>query len=155
MIQCPAGLVFNPKVGICTWADEAKREGCGTKELFNFNCPKVNETFGLTHPRYSDPDDCQYFYVCINGDTPRRSGCKLGQVFDDGAKRCRWAREVPECADFYKDQLTDEELDRLEHPPTTRPTKKKKGSTASSRRRPSKAPRRPVVEEDVEEEVEE
>lgn len=62
----------------------------------NFECPKHNESFGLTHPRYADPDDCQYFYVCINGDVPRRSGCKLGQVFDDGSKRCDWARNVPE-----------------------------------------------------------
>ncbi|XP_063701262.1 protein obstructor-E-like [Culicoides brevitarsis] len=154
MIECPAGLVFNPKVGICTWADEAKRVGCGTKEVFNFNCPKVNETFGLTHPRYADPEDCQYFYVCINGDTPRRSGCKLGQVFDDVGKNCKWAREVPECADFYKGQLTDEQLAELENPPTPKPTKKR-GSTASSRRRPSKQPRRPVVEEEEEEEVEE
>lgn len=153
MIECPAGLVFNPKVGICTWADEAKRVGCGTKDVFNFNCPKVNETFGLTHPRYADPDDCQYFYVCINGDIPRRNGCKLGQVFDEVGKNCKWAREVPECADFYKGQLTDQQLEDLENPPTPRPKNKKKGTT-SGRRRPSKAPRRPVVEEE-EEEVEE
>lgn len=31
MITCPAGLVFNDKTGICTWADEAKKKGCGTK----------------------------------------------------------------------------------------------------------------------------
>lgn len=65
-------------------------------EVFEFDCPKVNETEGLTHPRYADPKDCQFFYVCINGVTPRRSGCKLGQAFDDVAKRCEWARKVPE-----------------------------------------------------------
>lgn len=56
MIECPAGLVFNPKVGICTWADEAKRKGCGTDDVFQFRCPKHNETYSLTHPRYADPD---------------------------------------------------------------------------------------------------
>lgn len=153
MIECPGGLVFNPKVGICTWADEAKRKGCGTKDVFNFNCPKVNETFGLTHPRYADPEDCQYFYVCINGDTPRRNGCKLGQVFDEVSKSCKWAREVPECADFYKDRFTDAELEALEKPPTPKPTKKRKESV--SRRRPQKQARRPVEEDVVEEEIEE
>lgn len=65
-------------------------------DVFQFDCPKVDEAVGATHPRYADPDDCQFFYVCINGDTPRRSGCKLGQVFDDESKKCEWARKVPE-----------------------------------------------------------
>lgn len=179
MITCPAGLVFNPKTGICTWPDEAQKVGCssegkccitsiwvwcnsiwvhsfnwlafnddgfshihncrspyqissillkcsgqrvvcvcvfahskwspslwqhligfiahfGSLELFQFTCPKVDEGFAATHPRYADPDDCQFFYVCINGVQPRRNGCKLGQAFDDVSKRCDWARKIPE-----------------------------------------------------------
>lgn len=69
-------------------------------EVFQFECPKVDEQVGLTHPRYADPDDCQYFYVCINGNVPRRNGCKLGQVFDDQSKKCEWARLVPEWCVF-------------------------------------------------------
>lgn len=65
-------------------------------DVFQFDCPKVNESIAGTHPRYADPEDCQFFYVCINGDTPRRNGCKLGQVFDDVSKKCEWARNVPE-----------------------------------------------------------
>lgn len=65
-------------------------------DLFKFTCPKVDENTAATHPRYADPDDCQYFYVCINGEQPRRNGCKLGQAFDDVTKRCDWARKVPE-----------------------------------------------------------
>lgn len=153
MIECPAGLVFNPKVGICTWADEAKRSGCGTKDVFaNFACPKVNETFALTHPRYADPDDCQYFYVCINGEQPRRSGCKLGQVFDDTKKSCQWARTVPECADFYKDRLTDAELDELENPkPKSTKAPRTKTPSSSRPRRPERT-RRPAKVIPVEEE---
>ncbi|XP_077296615.1 obstructor-B [Arctopsyche grandis] len=134
MIVCPAGLVFNDKTGICTWADEAKKKGCTTKDVFNFECPKVNETFALSHPRYTDPDDCQYFYVCINGDVPRRSGCKLGQVFDDSTKKCDWARKVPECVDWYKDQLSDDELYALENPTTKKP--KHQPTPFVSRRKP-------------------
>lgn len=65
-------------------------------ELFQFKCPKVDEGTAATHPRYADPDDCQYFYVCVNGEQPRRNGCKLGQAFDDVSKRCDWARKIPE-----------------------------------------------------------
>lgn len=65
-------------------------------EIFKFTCPKVGEDVGATHPRYADPDDCQFFYVCINGETPRRNGCKLGQAFNDDTKKCDWARRIPE-----------------------------------------------------------
>ncbi|XP_017770028.1 PREDICTED: uncharacterized protein LOC108557854 [Nicrophorus vespilloides] len=139
MITCPNGLIYNEKVGICSWPDEAKKKGCSSEEVFQFECPKVNETFGATHPRYADPDDCQYFYVCINGDTPRRNGCKLGQAFDDVHKRCDWARKIPECVDWYKGQLTDEQLEALENPPTPRP-RPSSGVSRPSRRKPQKKP---------------
>lgn len=64
-------------------------------ELFNFACQKVNESIAATHPRYADPEDCQYFYVCIDGVIPRRNGCKLGHVFDERTKICDWPRNVP------------------------------------------------------------
>lgn len=114
MYTCPEGLVFSPKTGICTWADQAGRSGCSSEgifqtfkninyfnkfifsEVFNFSCKKVNESVAATHPRYADPEDCQYFYVCINGDTPRKNGCKLGQVFNELSKNCDWPRNVPE-----------------------------------------------------------
>ncbi|GAB0099442.1 uncharacterized protein DMENIID0001_153000 [Sergentomyia squamirostris] len=100
MITCPAGLIFNPKTGVCTWPDEAQKVGCSSEDVYQFACPIVTESTALTHPRYADPDDCQYFYVCINGKIPRRNSCKIGQVFDDLLLRCEWARKVPECADW-------------------------------------------------------
>lgn len=117
MITCPEGLVFSEKTGICNWPDEAQKKGCGSRELFNFTCPRVDEAIAATHPRYPDTEDCQYFYVCVNGEIPRRSGCKLGQAFDERTGKCDWARKIPECKDWYKGQLTDEELDALENPP--------------------------------------
>nr|AYA49996.1 cuticular protein analogous to peritrophins 3-B [Leptinotarsa decemlineata] len=137
MITCPNGLVYNEKAGICSWPDEAKRKGCTSDEVFEFACPKVEESVALTHPRYPDPEDCQYFYVCINGNSPRRNGCKLGQVFDDVSKRCDWARHVPECADWYKGKLTDEQLYELENPPTPRPNATK---VSKRKHRPRKQP---------------
>ncbi|XP_055301219.1 protein obstructor-E [Sitodiplosis mosellana] len=147
MIVCPAGLVFNPRTGICTWPDEAQKKGCSSEELFKFICPKVDEGTAATHPRYADPEDCQYFYVCINGEQPRRNGCKLGQAFDDVSKRCEWARKIPECADWYKDILTDKQLDELENPPTTeKPIAKK----VSSRRKHPKLRQRQQDEQEAE-----
>ncbi|KAG5869731.1 hypothetical protein JTB14_021710 [Gonioctena quinquepunctata] len=142
MITCPNGLVYNEKAGICSWPDEAKRKGCTSDEIFEFECPKVDEAVALTHPRYPDPDDCQFFYVCINGNAPRRNGCKLGQVFDDVGKRCEWSRKVPECADWYKGKLTEQQLYDLENPPTPRPK-----STKVSKRRNRPRPQ-PVEEEE-------
>jgi len=98
-----------------------------------------------THPRYADPDDCQYFYVCVNGEKPRRSGCKLGQVFDDATKRCEWARKVAECADWYKDRLTDQQLDELEHPTTKAP--KSDAVKVVRRRKPARKQQRQEAEE--------
>ncbi|XP_052869087.1 protein obstructor-E [Anopheles cruzii] len=146
MITCPEGLVFNQRTGICTWPDEAHKKGCTSQDVFKFSCPKVNETHAATHPRYADPDDCQFFYVCINGETPRRNGCKLGQAFDDQSKHCEWARKVPDCADWYKDRLTDEQLEALENPPTPKP-KPQSNASKPSRRRPSKRPKQPVAED--------
>ncbi|XP_063232004.1 protein obstructor-E-like [Bacillus rossius redtenbacheri] len=116
MITCPDGLVYNEKTGICTWPDEAKKKGCTSEDVFKFTCPKVSMAEGQQHPRYADPDDCQFFYVCINGEVPRRNGCKMGQVFNDVTHNCDWPRNVPECKDWYKGILTDEQLAALENP---------------------------------------
>lgn len=36
MYTCPQGLVFSPKTGICTWADQAGRSGCSSEgKIFN------------------------------------------------------------------------------------------------------------------------
>ncbi|XP_046415455.1 protein obstructor-E [Neodiprion fabricii] len=135
MLTCPGGLVFSEKTGICNWPDEAQKKGCGSKELFNFTCPAVDDSVAATHPRYPDVEDCQFFYVCVNGVTPRRSGCKLGQAFDERTGKCDWARKIPECKDWYKGQLTDEELDALENPPP----KPKPSGGSSRRKRPQKS----------------
>lgn len=37
-------------------------------ELFAFTCPKVDEQTAATHPRYADPEDCQFvmkFFICF------------------------------------------------------------------------------------------
>ena len=99
LITCPSGLVFNEKTGTCSWPGEANRVGCGSDEVINFKCPERTEadtTSGVVNPLFPDPDDCQYFYVCINGKEPRRNGCTSGLVFNNVNKRCDKPKNVPE-----------------------------------------------------------
>ncbi|XP_075227274.1 protein obstructor-E-like [Lycorma delicatula] len=145
MITCPDGLVYNEKTGICTWPDEAKKKGCSSQEVFKFTCPEVAMSEAQQHPRYADPEDCQYFYVCINGETPRRNGCKIGQVFNDATKNCDWSRNVPDCADWYKGVLTDAELEALEHP---KPKPKTPASIAAAEKRKGGSRRPSFVQDD-------
>jgi len=93
---------------ICIVIVRAFESDCVTKglsfalsDVFNFTCPKTEETGKAIHPRYADPDDCQFFYVCINGEIPRRSGCSLGKVFNDATKSCDSVKNVPEWYEKY------------------------------------------------------
>ncbi|MCL4140602.1 UNVERIFIED_CONTAM: hypothetical protein GTU68_012336, partial [Idotea baltica] len=102
-VSCPESLVFSLKTGNCVWADEAGRSDCLAKNVLNFTCPKEEFEVAVAHPRYADPDDCQYFYVCINGENPRRNGCKFGEVFNSETKSCDAPINVPDCQDYYKE----------------------------------------------------
>ena len=59
-----------------------------------FTCPKLDaaEAIQEPHPRDPHPTDCQKFYVCLNGVTPREQNCDLGEVFNTVSKMC----DVPE-----------------------------------------------------------
>jgi hypothetical protein len=66
-----------------------------------FTCPKLTAAESLTepHPRYPHPTDCQKFYVCLNGVTPREQNCDLGEVFNTNSKQC----DLPEnVAEWYR-----------------------------------------------------
>lgn len=117
LITCPEGLVFALDTGICDWPDQSGRVGCKLEETQNFTCPKVKQDLAVAHPRYQDPLDCQYFYVCINGHTPRRNGCKFGQVFNSKTSACDVPTEVPDCADYYT-EFFDEHFAQVEQNPS-------------------------------------
>lgn len=116
LITCPDGLVFNENTGTCSWPGEANRIGCQSKDVVQFDCPKIIQDAQdagplVSNPLYADPTDCQFFYVCINGVEPRRNGCTTGLVFNDVTKRCDRPKNVPDCVDWYK---TTAEADLLE-----------------------------------------
>ena len=64
--------------------------------MLEYDCPKVSANEAVAHPRYADPKDCQFFYVCINGKVPRRNGCKFGEVFNNETKACDQPINVPD-----------------------------------------------------------
>lgn len=100
-LTCPTSLVFSLKTGNCVWPEAAGRTNCASETVLNFTCPKVDLDTAVAHPRYADPHDCQFFYVCINGNIPRHNGCSFGKVFNSVTKNCDSPQEVPECADYY------------------------------------------------------
>lgn len=106
---CPANLVFDERAGVCTWPANAGRTNCVREETLDdgFKCPlekQLNPDGNAeAHPRYAHPADCQKFYICLNGITPREHGCELGEVYNADTKQCDLPENVPECADWYKD----------------------------------------------------
>lgn len=101
--RCTGGLHFDEYSGTCVWPETAGREGCveQKKELLDgFQCPKdkkKNDESGqiIAHPHFPHPEDCQKFYVCLNGVEPRELGCTTGEVFNDETKRCDAPENVP------------------------------------------------------------
>lgn len=88
---CPANLAFNEEFARCDWPDLVP----GCENLFRFQCPGVRSEADLGHPRYSDPEDCRKFYVCINGEKPRLNECGVGTVFNDELGVCDEVANVP------------------------------------------------------------
>ncbi|XP_067009763.2 protein obstructor-E isoform X2 [Anabrus simplex] len=109
-IKCTAGLHFDEYQGICVWPDTAQRQGCGAPEKKlkdGFECPKDAQADGtgqaVAHPKFAHPDDCQKFYVCLNGVEPRELGCTVGEVYNEEEQKCDAPENVPGCEDWYKD----------------------------------------------------
>nr|CAD7450638.1 unnamed protein product [Timema bartmani] len=91
-------------------SEEAGRTGCGKTEdklKDGFECPKEVQADGrgqvVSHPKYAHPEDCQKFYVCLSGVTPRELGCTIGEVYNDVTQMCDAPENVPGCEDWYKD----------------------------------------------------
>ncbi|XP_058791440.1 protein obstructor-E-like [Phymastichus coffea] len=109
-ITCTTGLHFDEYSGTCVWPESAGRQGCGVvgKKLSDgFECPKDagvdSRGIAVDHPKFAHPEDCQKFYVCLNGVTPREQGCSDGTVYNEEQQRCDAPENVPGCEDWYKD----------------------------------------------------
>jgi len=109
-ISCPESLIFNPKTGQCAYSDQIDRPGCSSTDFFKFSCPN-NPNSRHAHPRYPDPLDCQYFYLCLNGKEARRNGCQTGFVFNQVTSSCEHQDKLEEgdrCRTWYNQTVLDE-----------------------------------------------
>jgi len=95
VISCPADLIFDIKTGVCGWPKDIQREGCRRREgslSDGFKCPleKQHSYYGdlVIHSRYPFPNDCQKFYICMNGITPRVHSCTAGLAFNPKTIEC-------------------------------------------------------------------
>lgn len=112
--ECAPGLAFDTKTNVCVWADQVKscramsRSGHDSADVFQ--CPN-NVPLGI-FSKHAHPEDCRLYFVCISG-VAREYGCPHGTVFslgsDEFTGKCSDPRAVPECSQYYGDQVFDEE----------------------------------------------
>lgn len=71
------------------------------KDNNEFQCPtqsvKKSDAKGqiVAHPKFPHEEDCQKFYVCLNGVDRRPLGCPAGQVYNDQTEQCDEPENVP------------------------------------------------------------
>ena len=89
-------LIVSPIVGWLTFALSSP----ALETASGFNCPEKGpaDEFGQIdpHPKYSDPNDCAKFFICLNGISPREQGCELGLVYNELSAQCDAPENVPE-----------------------------------------------------------
>lgn len=108
LTSCAPGLLYNIRTFTCDWPKDANREGCIVKaSVDGFTCPDGislnNNGLQEQHPRFTDGNECRTFFVCLNGVTPQKVSCPLGEVFHSDFKTCTVAENVPGCKEYYKD----------------------------------------------------
>jgi len=105
-VTCAGGLIFDPAKGQCAYSDQTNRPGCTSGDLFGFRCPEKN-LGPQEYSRHSDPEDCQFFYLCIEGKA-RRNGCSVGDVFNPESLSCERQDKVEgPCRNWYNETFLD------------------------------------------------
>ncbi|TRY81198.1 hypothetical protein TCAL_15553, partial [Tigriopus californicus] len=128
LVSCPNTLIFDPTKGQCDFVDQVSRKGCSSAEVYKFACPKTSNS-PHAHPRYPDPEDCQFFYLCIGGVSARRNGCTEGLVFNPDTVSCdRQSNVKGPCSTWYNET----ELARIKNP-SSFPQSKISGNTPRER----------------------
>jgi len=108
-VTCSSGLVFDQKLGVCSWDSGEPREGCTVKQS---NCPEKDPASPYQYARWAHETECGAFYVCINGE-PRKSGCDKDLVYNEFEWKCDEPSKVyGECGDLGEYPY-DEDLDAV------------------------------------------
>lgn len=68
-------------------------------ESGEFVCPgeTVKDENGqvVPHPKYADPENCEKFFLCLNGVEKRELRCDKGEVFNEDTTQCDEPKNVP------------------------------------------------------------
>ncbi|XP_064077010.1 protein obstructor-E-like [Vanessa tameamea] len=95
---CPEGLAFSADNYRCEWPDEVS--DCDAEAFLGFRCPEIPISKELGPPAgfrtYRSPNDCQIYFICING-KPRRLSCGGFSAYDELTESCVAADEVSAC----------------------------------------------------------
>jgi len=142
-ITCAGGLIFDPEKGQCAYSDQTNRAGCTSGDLFGFRCPEEN-LGAQEYSRHSDPEDCQFFYLCIEGKA-RRNGCSIGDVFDPVSLSCQRQDKVDGACGSWYNQTFIESLNQPKPKPSA--ITANRVANQENRRRPNRPalPRRQQV----------
>lgn len=102
--DCPAGLAFDSRYEVCVWPGSLPHsQACpGSSEIApvpktRFICPE-HEGY------YADPENCRWFFACLDHGTSPLTAyefrCPFGLGFDADRLKCDWPWLVPNCGNI-------------------------------------------------------
>ncbi|CAB3229758.1 unnamed protein product [Arctia plantaginis] len=102
--DCPAGLAFDSRYEVCVWPGSLPHsQACpGSSEIApvpktRFICPE-HEGY------YADPENCRWFFACLDHGTSPLTAyefrCPFGLGFDAERLKCDWPWLVPNCGNI-------------------------------------------------------
>ncbi|XP_075973846.1 uncharacterized protein LOC142975077 [Anticarsia gemmatalis] len=102
--DCPAGLAFDSRYEVCVWPGSLPHsQACpGSSEIApvpktRFICPE-HEGY------YADPENCRWFFACLDHGTSPLTAyefrCPFGLGFDAQRLKCDWPWLVPNCGNI-------------------------------------------------------
>ncbi|XP_033212676.1 protein obstructor-E-like [Belonocnema kinseyi] len=104
VFDCPEGLAYNSETYRCDWPDQVS--DCDAEAYLGFSCPNAKEGGYQTGELrfFRSPQDCQRYYVCVNG-RPRLQNCGEGNAFNDLINTCDAAENVTGCAPEFEQRI--------------------------------------------------
>lgn len=98
--ECPSGLLFNPELLVCDWADNVDCANDEDAEVAPEVDPEVDPE--CDDGIYSVEGECNMFYQCENGIRYENQACPDGLVFNESKAQCDWPDNV-DCGDNEED----------------------------------------------------
>jgi len=109
--ECPAGVIFDPKIDACVTPDQSARPECTAGKFLGFECPVYEKDevlrFG-NHDRLPSPKSCQEYFSCSRTGQPRLGVCPKKKVFNSESGNCDKPENVKGCETYWKEREKEE-----------------------------------------------